>query len=70
MGVFEGRAQLGKAMKELAMRWSETRMSWDDVQSTQFEETFIAALEADLRNATGAMDHIAIVLQQIRRDCE
>ncbi len=70
MGVFEGRAQLGKSMKELMLHWSETKMSWDDSQSKQFEEKFLAPMEADLRNAVGAMDHMAVILQQIRRDCE
>ena len=28
MGVYEGRGQLSKSIKELLLRWNETRMSW------------------------------------------
>ena len=70
MGVYESRGQLAKSMKDLTDRWSDTKMDWDDVVSENFEKRFLAPLEADLRNATGAMDHMAQLLTQIRRDCQ
>jgi len=70
MGVHEGRGQLSKAMKELLLRWSEVRMNWDDAVSRGFEDRYLAPLQMDLRNAVAAMDHMAILLQQARRDCE
>ena len=70
MGVYESRGQLAKLMKELGDKWSDTKMDWDDVVSDAFEKKFLDPMEADLRNATGAMDHMAQLLSQIRRDCE
>jgi hypothetical protein len=70
MGVYEARGQLAKSLKDLNDRWSETKMDWDDVVSERFEERFLAPLEVDLRNATAAMDHMAQLLGQIRRDCQ
>jgi hypothetical protein len=70
MGVYEARGQLAKLMKELTDRWGETKVDWDDVVSEAFEKRFLEPLEADLRNATGAMDHMAQLLSQIRRDCQ
>ena len=70
MGVYEARGQLAKVMKDLTDRWSTTKGDWDDVVSEAFEEKFLVPLEADLRNATGAMDHVAQVLSQVRRDCQ
>jgi len=70
MGVYESRGQLAKSLKDLMDRWSATKMDWDDVVSERFEERFLAPLETDLRNATGAMDHMAQLLSQIRRDCQ
>lgn len=70
MGLYEGRGQLVKSMKGLMLRWNETRNSWDDAQSEHFEEKFIQPLEQDLRTALAAMDHIAALVQQARRDCE
>ena len=70
MGVYEGRGQLSRAMKDLMGRWHETRASWSDAVSKNFEDKHLLPLEMDLRNAVAAMDHMAILLQQARRDCE
>ncbi len=69
MGVYEGRGQLAKAMKELMARWAETREDWDDSVSKAFEKRFLIPLEMDLRHATGGMDHMAQVIAAVKRDC-
>lgn len=70
MGVYESRGQLAKLMKELGDKWADTKLDWDDVVSQNFEKKFLDPMEADLRNATSAMDHMAQLLTQIRRDCQ
>lgn len=70
MGMHEARGTLAKAFKELTLRWQDTRGQWDDAQAEHFEETFIRTLESDLRTAASAMDQMAILLHQARRDCE
>jgi hypothetical protein len=70
MGVYEARASLTKAMKELMARWSDTKGSWDDVISRNFEKKFLETLEADLKTAMSGLDHMAQVLQQVHRDCD
>ncbi len=70
MGCQEGRGALARAMKDLMLRWAETRSQWDDVNARRFEQERLLSLEQDLRAAVGAMDTMAILLQQIRRDCE
>jgi hypothetical protein len=70
MGVYEARGQLAKSLKDLTDRWADTKMDWDDVVSQRFEERFLAPLDVDLRNAASAMDHMAQLLSQIRRDCQ
>ena len=69
MGLYEGRGQLGKLIKDLQLRWHETRMNWDDEQARRFQERFIDTLEQDLRIALSAMDEMAAILSQIRNDC-
>lgn len=69
MGVYEGRGQLGKSVKELMNRWAETKSMWDDPVSRRIEENFLRPMEVDLRNAVGAMDRVGILLQAIRREC-
>ena len=70
MGLYEGRAQLGKLMKDLSNRWRETRMNWDDEQARRFEERFIATIEQDLRQAVQTMDEMAVLMNQIRHECQ
>jgi hypothetical protein len=69
MGVYEGRGQLARAMKDLMIRWGETKIAWKDSVSQEFEERFLAPLERELRNATSAMDTAAQALSQVRQDC-
>ena len=70
MGVHEGRGQLHNALKELMLRWYETRASWQDVMAEKFEKEQLVPMEADMKTAVAAMDHMANVLHQVRRDCE
>lgn len=70
MGMHEGRARLGKSVKELMMRWAETRSHWDDSTSKAFEQRFLMPIDMDSRKAITAMDGMAQVLQRIKHDCE
>ena len=70
MGVHEGKGILARAMKDLMLRWQETRSQWDDANAKRFEQERLLNLEHDLRSAVGAMDTMSILLAQIRRDCE
>ena len=69
MGVYEGRGQLTKSMKELLAKWTDLRGGWDDPRSRAFEEKFLFHMQQDLKNAVGAMDQMAILLEQAKRDC-
>ena len=70
MGLHEARGTLAKAFKELMLRWAETRAQWDDAQAEQFEKTYLMNLESDLKVAASAMEQMAILVHQVRRDCE
>jgi hypothetical protein len=50
--------------------WSNTKLTWNDVNSEKFEETFLRPLELDMRNAAGAMDQMSALLSQLKRECE
>lgn len=69
MGVYEGRGQLTKSLKELMARWATTKGVWQDQMAENFEKTHLIPLEMDVRNTVGAMDHMAVLLGQVKRDC-
>lgn len=70
MGVYEGRGQLGKSMKELQSVWMDTKTTWKDGNAERFEKKHLHPLEMDLRAAVSAMDVMSQLLSQIKRDCE
>ena len=70
MSVHESRGNLAKALKELSLRWAEARQNWDDAQALDFEDKYMRELEANLRSAGSAMDQMAVLLTQAKRDCE
>jgi hypothetical protein len=69
MGVYEGGAQLSKALRQLMGRWEETRAAWDDAQARELEEKYLIPLQMDLRNTITAMAHVAAMLEKIKREC-
>jgi hypothetical protein len=69
MGVYEGRGTLGKAMKDLNIRWAEARTNWQDKQAEDFEKEHLQPLQKDLAQCVTAMDHIATLLSTIRKEC-
>jgi hypothetical protein len=70
MGVYEGRGQLSKAFQDLNLRWLDTRASWDDVVARRFEDKYLRPIGSDLKASAAAMDQMATLLAQIRRDCQ
>ena len=69
MGVHENSGRIGKAMKELLMQWEETKQVWDDPVSRSFEQRHLIPLQMDLKTATAAMGQMALLLDNIRREC-
>lgn len=69
MSVIEGRAKLIKAGKKLMADWHQVKETWRDENCRQFEKKYIAQLETDIRAATQAMEHIAAMIANARRDC-
>ena len=70
MGVYEGRGQLSRGMKDLLLRWMEAKSSWDDANSDRFEEKYLVPLEQGLRSAVSAMDTMAVLISQAHHDCD
>jgi hypothetical protein len=70
MGMQDGRARIGKTLKELMAHWRETHSQWNDSTSATFESRFLTPLEVDSRQAVSAMEGMGQILQQIKRDCE
>ncbi len=61
---------LSGALKELSMRWQETRAHWHDVKSREFDRTYLEKLPNDVGRAMSVMEEISTLLKKVRHDCE
>lgn len=61
---------LSGALKELAIRWQETKTHWHDVKSLEFERKYLEALPNDVGRAMTVMEEIGTLLKKVRHDCE
>ena len=70
MGVHEGQGQLSRATKDLLRHWVGLKSVWTDANAKRFEEQVVSHLEIEVRGASAAMAHMAMVLATARRDCQ
>jgi hypothetical protein len=70
MAMQESRGKIAGGFRDLQHLWASTQVHWNDARSHEFEEKVFKPLEHDLRTATGAMDQMAALLTQLRRECE
>ncbi len=70
MGLYEGRGNLNKGLKDLMLKWDATKTDWTDEVAEDFEKTYLDPLEQALRQAVSAMDQMAQVLSRVDRDCK
>ena len=69
MGMQESRGKIASSTKDLFSLWGNTKLAWNDANAAQFEEAILRPLEQDVRQATQAMDQMAVLLSSIRREC-
>ena len=69
MSLSVGKSMLLGSFKDLKARWEKARMNWDDSVSHELEEGFLVPLERDIRSAVSAMERMAAIVGQAKRDC-
>jgi hypothetical protein len=62
-------AKLEMAMEALQHARASALAQWDDDQSRQFDEQFLAPLETKVRRALDAIHHLAEALSKAEREC-
>ncbi len=62
-------AKLETAMESLQHVRTSVLAQWDDDQSRQFDEQFLAPLEAKVRRALDAIHQLAEALGKAEREC-
>lgn len=70
MSLSANRIQLASITKELSRQWKETKESWRDVKSLEFERDYLQELFDSVDSAVGVMEQLDKLLNKIRTDCE
>ncbi len=69
MSLSSSSIELTDGMKTLGAVWDEARMGWTDAIAEDFEQRFWTPLQAQTGDAVGAIDRLATILMQVRREC-
>ena len=56
--------------KELAAEWANTKQSWSDAKSREFERRFLDELFAGVNQTLNNIETLERILSKIRNDCE
>ncbi|MBX3748306.1 MAG: hypothetical protein KF833_23610 [Verrucomicrobiae bacterium] len=70
MSLGSSRARLTGLTRELMAHWQETKETWDDAKSAEFEARFLTPLTAAVDRASEALEHLDELVNKVRKDCE
>lgn len=63
-------SNLVQALKELNLHWQETKTSWRDVKTQQFEQEYLESLPSQIARTMGVIEELDALLRKVRADCE
>ncbi len=70
MSAKESSANLVQALKELSLKWQETKVHWRDGKAQQFEREYLEDLPDHVQRTMSVMQEIDVLLKKVRSDCE
>ena len=70
MSLNAKRTRLAAITKALAVDWGQTKETWKDAKSRQFEEKYLQELFTSADSAMAVIDQLDKVLTKIKSDCE
>lgn len=70
MNLSGNKSRLVGLTQELVLRWAETRSSWRDVKSLEFDEKYMQELRAQVDKAVTTIEKLDEILKKIQSDCE
>ncbi len=56
--------------KELTLRWEDTKASWSDAKSEEFERKYIAELLSGVEKSADVFEQLDKLVAKVRNDCE
>jgi hypothetical protein len=62
--------RLSAVTKELWVKWQQTKETWHDEKSQEFEKRFLLELYATVDKTVTVIDQLDKIVAKIRHDCE
>ena len=69
MSFQSSRQEILHGAKTIKNEWKSVRENWQDKKAEEFERTYIARLEREVKTALAAMDEIDELFKEIQKDC-
>jgi hypothetical protein len=63
-------ARISALTRDLVQRWQDTKQSWRDSKSLEFERDYISDLLGSTDKTVAVIDQLDKLVQKIRKDCE
>jgi len=63
-------ARLEAITRGLRLQWLQTKDSWDDAKSREFEQKYLQELFAAVDRSVAVIDELDMLITKIRKDCE
>lgn len=70
MSLGGSKSRLIALTRELALHWNETKNSWRDAKSDEFERHYLQELFIAVDRSVTVMEKLDNLLAKIRKDCE
>ena len=70
MNIRVSAANLALAAKEISAEWQQTKNSWYDAKSREFEAAYLEELPRLMARAGAVIDELEMVLRKVKSDCE
>ncbi len=70
MSLSGNRTRLAALTKELVLHWENTKNSWRDSRSEEFERQYLQELFANVDRTIMVIERLDLLLNKVRKDCE
>jgi hypothetical protein len=70
MSLTSSRARLSALTKTLLVEWDQTKETWRDAKSQEFEHRYMEELRSNVERASIIIEQLDKLVTKVRSDCE
>ena len=70
MSLNSDKARLAALTKDLILKWAQTKESWRDARSEEFERKYMEELKSSVDRAVAVIEQLEKLSTKVRSDCE